>query len=119
MNGCSTPSEQQKKYYEWYRSFVKGIGEYQSTILDALFAPLSLKLVFSYKDWASFVTLDYGLRFCVAIFTSITYVTYYTFLRYGWNRHHFNYYSGEENSIYLNFVVFIIFSSLVEIVNPW
>jgi len=113
------PLRATKKYYDWYRSFVKGIREYQSTILDALFAPLSLKLVFSYRDWASFVTLDYGLRFCVAIFTSITYVTYFTFLRYGWNRHHFNYYSTEENSIYVNFVVFIICSSLVEIVNTW
>jgi len=109
------------KYYTKYRSFVKSIGEYKSTILNALFAPLSLKLVFSYKDWASFVSLDYGLRCCAAIFTSITYVTYFTFLRYGWNRDHFNNYNtvDVDNSTYSNFVAYTICSTLVEIINTW
>jgi len=113
------PLRATQTYYKWYRSAVKGIGEYKSTLLDALFAPLSQKLVFSYKDWASFVTLDYGLRVSVAVFTSITYVTYYTFLRYGWNRYHFKYYYDVDDSTYLNFVLFMICSSLIEIINTW
>jgi len=104
-------------YYDWYRSAVKGLAEWQSTALDALLAPLTLKLVFSYKDWASFVTLDYGLRVCIALFTAAFYLTCYSFIRYGWNKDHFDYYAETNDTVYRDFVTFICLSCAIEIIN--
>jgi len=76
-------------YYNFYKRSIKGAGKLKSKVLDALLAPINAKLCFSYRDWCSFITLDYSVRIIIQIYTFVWFVGGFSFLRYGWNNNHF------------------------------
>jgi len=106
-------------YYNFYQRTVSSAAKWNNKILDGLLAPLSAKLVFRKTDWCSFIALEYGIRVIIQTYTAIYFLSGFTFLRYGWNKDHFQEYSQkyESQDDYELFAFYTGLSVVFEIIN--
>lgn len=70
-----------------------------------------------FESWIGFVSLDLSIRTCIIAQSSVGYLLFYSFLRFGWNRQFYSKFPLVSDEVYENAMFYTIISVTAELAN--